>query len=304
MAAVARCDDRRPRRPRRALLDRPAARRRRGGRAGLGRHAARGQPLRRDQRRLRPPDRRRRAPGGGAADGAAGRRRRQEAAGRAPRRRRVRRPARARRPASAKAAFSPASWSRRSAGRSCRATMSSRLPAGSAWSPSEPGDDASALLRRASVALAEAKAAETGAVRVLEAGAAGESALGDRLEVDLRRALDQDEIEILFQPQVVGRERPDRRRRGARPLAPSRISASLARSPCSTSPSAPTISSSSPTMCSARRSPPPPPGRRRWPGCGWRSTSPPPTSSGPASPRSSSHWSRKAASIRAGSPSR
>jgi EAL domain-containing protein (putative c-di-GMP-specific phosphodiesterase class I) len=39
-------------------------------------------------------------------------------------------------------------------------------------------------------------------VRVLEAGSAKEEALGDRLEVDLRRALDQDEIEILFQPQV------------------------------------------------------------------------------------------------------
>jgi len=67
---------------------------------------------------------------------------------------------------------------------------------------SAPGDDPAGLLRRASAALAEAKQAETGAVRVQEAGAAGESALGDQLEIDLRRALDQDEIEILFQPQV------------------------------------------------------------------------------------------------------
>jgi EAL domain-containing protein (putative c-di-GMP-specific phosphodiesterase class I) len=37
---------------------------------------------------------------------------------------------------------------------------------------------------------------------VLEAGSESEGALGDRHEVDLRRALDQDEIEILFQPQV------------------------------------------------------------------------------------------------------
>ncbi len=67
---------------------------------------------------------------------------------------------------------------------------------------SVPGDDEAALLRRASVALAEAKEADTGAVRVLEEGSEGANALGDRLEIDLRRALDQDEIEILFQPQV------------------------------------------------------------------------------------------------------
>ncbi len=66
----------------------------------------------------------------------------------------------------------------------------------------EAGDDAAALLRRASAALAEAKAAEAGPIRVLKIGAQGESALGNRLEIDLRKALDQDEIEILFQPQV------------------------------------------------------------------------------------------------------
>jgi diguanylate cyclase (GGDEF)-like protein len=66
----------------------------------------------------------------------------------------------------------------------------------------EPGDDSAALLRRASAALAEAKASDAGPVRVLDPGAASDSALGDQLEVDLRRALDQDEIEILFQPQV------------------------------------------------------------------------------------------------------
>ncbi|MFN3389314.1 MAG: putative bifunctional diguanylate cyclase/phosphodiesterase [Allosphingosinicella sp.] len=67
---------------------------------------------------------------------------------------------------------------------------------------SEEGDDAAALLRRASAALAEAKASEAGPVRVLDAGSASDTALGDRLEIDLRRALDKDEIEILFQPQV------------------------------------------------------------------------------------------------------
>ncbi len=63
-------------------------------------------------------------------------------------------------------------------------------------------DDAAALLRRASAALADAKAAETAPIRVLDSGAQSDSARGDRLEVDLRRALDEDRIEILFQPQV------------------------------------------------------------------------------------------------------
>ncbi|HEV2865769.1 MAG TPA: EAL domain-containing protein, partial [Allosphingosinicella sp.] len=67
---------------------------------------------------------------------------------------------------------------------------------------SQPGNDAAALLRQASVALAEAKAADNAPVRVLEEGAESETARVDRLEVDLRRALDQDEIDIRFQPQV------------------------------------------------------------------------------------------------------
>jgi diguanylate cyclase (GGDEF)-like protein len=64
-----------------------------------------------------------------------------------------------------------------------------------------PGDDAAAFLRRASAALAEA-GGEGAPVHVLEEGAESATARGDRLEVDLRRALDQDEIEIRFQPQV------------------------------------------------------------------------------------------------------
>jgi diguanylate cyclase (GGDEF)-like protein len=66
----------------------------------------------------------------------------------------------------------------------------------------EPGDDAAAVLRRASAALAEAKSGEGGPVRVLDPDEKEEGARGDRLEIDLRRALDKDEIEILFQPQV------------------------------------------------------------------------------------------------------
>ncbi|HEX8573731.1 MAG TPA: bifunctional diguanylate cyclase/phosphodiesterase [Allosphingosinicella sp.] len=67
---------------------------------------------------------------------------------------------------------------------------------------SEEGEDAAGLLRRASAALADAKSSEAGPVKVVDAGAASDSALDDQLEIDLRRALDQDEIEILFQPQV------------------------------------------------------------------------------------------------------
>jgi EAL domain-containing protein (putative c-di-GMP-specific phosphodiesterase class I) len=67
---------------------------------------------------------------------------------------------------------------------------------------SQAGDDPAALLRRASAALAEAKAADSAPVRVLEEGAESQTAREDRLEVDLRRALDQDEIEMRYQPQV------------------------------------------------------------------------------------------------------
>ncbi len=77
-------------------------------------------------------------------------------------------------------------------------TLGSRVGVAAAM----PEDDSASLLRRASAALADAKAVDTGAVRVLDAGADGDSALGDQLEVDLRRALDKDEIQILFQPQV------------------------------------------------------------------------------------------------------
>src|SRR3546814_12393038 len=67
---------------------------------------------------------------------------------------------------------------------------------------SAPGDNAATLLRRASGALAEAKESETGAVRVLDSAGAEDAAIGSRLEIDLRRALDEAEIEIVFQSKV------------------------------------------------------------------------------------------------------
>ncbi len=67
---------------------------------------------------------------------------------------------------------------------------------------SRPGDTAASLLRRASAALAEAKEQESTPVTLIDAASEQASARGDRLEVDLRRALDADEIELVFQPQV------------------------------------------------------------------------------------------------------
>ncbi len=63
-----------------------------------------------------------------------------------------------------------------------------------------PGDDPASLLRRASAALADAKSSDSAPVRVTDE--AQDAAYGDALDVDLRRALADDEIEIRFQPQV------------------------------------------------------------------------------------------------------
>jgi diguanylate cyclase (GGDEF)-like protein len=77
-------------------------------------------------------------------------------------------------------------------------TLASRVGVAAA----APSDDAASLLRRASAALAEARSAESAPVRVHDESAESDTALGDQLAIDLRRALDQDEIEIRFQPQV------------------------------------------------------------------------------------------------------
>ncbi|OYY90939.1 MAG: diguanylate cyclase [Sphingomonas sp. 28-66-16] len=63
-------------------------------------------------------------------------------------------------------------------------------------------DDTSAsLLRRTSEALAEARASDSLTIHVAR-GAADQGASIDTLAVDLRRAIDRAEIDILFQPQV------------------------------------------------------------------------------------------------------
>ena len=66
-----------------------------------------------------------------------------------------------------------------------------------------PADrDVTALLRRASAALADAKLSEGAPVRLLSSAEEDHATWTSRLEVDLRLALAQNEIEILFQPQV------------------------------------------------------------------------------------------------------
>jgi diguanylate cyclase (GGDEF)-like protein len=70
-------------------------------------------------------------------------------------------------------------------------------------SASEPGEtEAAPILRRASIAIAEARAGEGDAVPVVGGDTDGASAEASRLEIDLRVALDRDEIDILFQPQI------------------------------------------------------------------------------------------------------
>jgi EAL domain-containing protein (putative c-di-GMP-specific phosphodiesterase class I)/GGDEF domain-containing protein/DNA-binding response OmpR family regulator len=64
------------------------------------------------------------------------------------------------------------------------------------------GEDARALLRRASVALAEARDAPGSAIRLLGAGEGDAVSRAQRLAGELRGAMAEGQIEILFQPQV------------------------------------------------------------------------------------------------------
>ena len=64
-----------------------------------------------------------------------------------------------------------------------------------------PEDDATLLLRRAGTALADARQAGGEGIRILSAERHSRQVDGDRLETDLRLALDRGEIGIVFQPQ-------------------------------------------------------------------------------------------------------
>ncbi|MGP1353351.1 MAG: putative bifunctional diguanylate cyclase/phosphodiesterase [Parasphingopyxis sp.] len=62
--------------------------------------------------------------------------------------------------------------------------------------------DSAAVMRRASVALAEARDSDADAIQIFGEEERVAAAHDSRLEIDLRLALDRDEIDILFQPQV------------------------------------------------------------------------------------------------------
>jgi len=83
-----------------------------------------------------------------------------------------------------------------------------RLTARCGIALSVPGDDASSLLRRASAALAEARRSPTQEV-VQRSGVRGRGSIAaddhDRLDADLRLALDRGEIGIVYQPQYDSR---------------------------------------------------------------------------------------------------
>ena len=63
-------------------------------------------------------------------------------------------------------------------------------------------ESASHLLRRASLALSDAKASDQGRIRMVSSAAQDSAARDAALQSDLRNALGRDEIDILFQPQV------------------------------------------------------------------------------------------------------
>ena len=78
-------------------------------------------------------------------------------------------------------------------------TLSSRI---AIVERSEGDDDSARLLRRAGMAIAEAKVSDQGRIRFLSTADQNVVDHHQSLQSDLRNALDRDEIELLFQPQV------------------------------------------------------------------------------------------------------
>jgi diguanylate cyclase (GGDEF)-like protein len=80
-------------------------------------------------------------------------------------------------------------------------TLSLEASIGGVMLPAGEANDTT-ILRRASAALAEAKTSEDARRRILTQADADRAAHNRDLQDDLRRALDRNEIELLFQPQV------------------------------------------------------------------------------------------------------
>ena len=102
----------------------------------------------------------------------------------------------------------------------------------------EHGEDADALLQHADVAMYVAKGAHAGTA-VYDAEQDTNDAERLALAGELRRAIEREELVVHYQPKADLADRPDRRRRGARPLDPSRARASSRPTRSSASPSAP-----------------------------------------------------------------
>ena len=155
---------------------------------------------------------------------------------RPPRRRRVRGPARRdrRHRATRRAAASRVLDALADAVRRSRAARSSSAPA----SVSPPGQrDAETLLRDADLAMYRAKAEGKGRYqRVRAAHARRRSCERLELEVDLKRAIEADELELVYQPIFELQQRRDRRARGARALEPPDSRPARARAASSRSP--------------------------------------------------------------------
>lgn len=82
-----------------------------------------------------------------------------------------------------------------------------RLTARCGIAQARPEDDATQLMRRASIALGDAQAGGGEGIRILSADKRSRQVDVDQLETDLRLALDRGEIGIVFQPQYrVGRD--------------------------------------------------------------------------------------------------
>ncbi len=85
----------------------------------------------------------------------------------------------------------------------------------------EDGDDCDSLLKFADTAMYHAKNCGKNNAKLYSSSLTMQIMSHVKLEVGLRRALQNDELYLLYQPQIDVRQRGDRRRRGAGALAPS-----------------------------------------------------------------------------------